>query len=182
MKEEWHDIEGYENSYQVSNLGRVRSCDRIVKYSTGGVRLLKSIIIKPQPNLGDYMQVNLYTNSIPIRITIHRFVAKYFVEGYDEGYEVNHLDGDKSNNRYDNLEWCSKADNIQHAFDTGLIPKMLGSSNPATKLTEEKVLEIDKLISEGVLQKDIAKLYNVCIKTVSNIKLRRNWKKVLTRK
>lgn len=180
MREVWKDIPNFEGCYQISNMGYIRSLDRFIEYSTGGVRLVGGVLLKPQKNTGGYYQNNLYKNMKHIRVTIHRLVAELFVDGRESDLEVNHIDGDKSNNKYTNLEWCTKSHNQQHKYDNNLIEKMWGSGNPAAKLIEADVLEIDRLLQEGLLQKDIANRFNVSVNTISNIKLRKCWKKVLT--
>ena len=102
MLEEWKDIVGYEGLYQVSNLGRVKS-------------LRKNKIRKPTANSRGYKQVDLWKSGKVTHTSIHRLVAFHFLEvpvNYKE-MEVNHKDEDKTNNRADNLEWCTRKYN-QH--------------------------------------------------------------------
>ena len=103
MEEIWKDIKGYEGRYQVSNLGRVRS----LKFNG---------LIRKQKHFGntDYLFVVLYKDKKYTRFTVHRLVAEHFVEGFKEGYVVNHKDENKQNNRADNLEWCTQRYNFMY--------------------------------------------------------------------
>ena len=106
MTEIWKDIEGYEG-YQVSNLGRVRSVDRTV--IRGGSKIKrKGMIRKLVPNNKGYLYVHIVNKPT---INVHRAVAKAFVPGYFDGAQVNHIDENKHNNRWDNLEWVTNKEN-----------------------------------------------------------------------
>lgn len=124
----WKDIKGYENIYQVSNLGNVRSLDRIDKYKN---RPLKGKLIKPYNNNG-YSIAKLWQNNKYKMLSIHRLVAIAFIDNIYKKPCVNHINGIKNDNRIDNLEWCTHKENIQHAFDTGLAVNkgMKGEKNP----------------------------------------------------
>lgn len=118
--EKWIDIQGFENKYQVSNLGRVRSVDRIVVRSDGKTLHKKGKILKNRINRDGYLSVILYDNNFKCNSKyVHRLVAQSFLKNGDKP-EVNHIDGDKSNNIVSNLEWCTRCENIQHADKTGL--------------------------------------------------------------
>lgn len=99
MEEIWRDIEGYEGLYQVSNLGKVRS----LRYKNRDE--VRELFLKPH-NRG-YLQVELYKDGKGKTFTVHRLVAKAFVEGYAENKVVNHIDENKQNNVSTNLEWCT---------------------------------------------------------------------------
>jgi hypothetical protein len=119
-KEIWRDIEGFEEMYQISNLGRVKSLKRISRrYSNGGVKFEQERILKTRTNTSGYEDVPLTKNGKCKRFSIHRLVAKAFLEPSDKP-EVNHKDGNKLNNNVSNLEWCTKAENIKHSFKMGL--------------------------------------------------------------
>jgi hypothetical protein len=111
-KEEWRDIKGYEGKYQVSNLGNVKS----LQYK----RLGKERILIPYISNRGYYTVALSMNSKKAVRTIHRLVAETFVENIEDLPMVNHIDGNKKNNRADNLEWCTQKHNIRHAWENGL--------------------------------------------------------------
>ena len=111
----WKDIQGYEGIYQVSSHGRVKS----LNYNKTGLEG----ILNPNNNGKGYLQVYLTKNKKSKKVLIHRLVAQAFLyKPIDKNY-VNHKDGNKSNNNVNNLEWCTRSENQQHAFDTGLINK-----------------------------------------------------------
>lgn len=113
--EEWRDVEGYEDDYEVSNLGRVRSRDMKVwngkTYHEKEGRILS-------PGLGGtgYYTVCLKGRSFKVA----RLVGKAFCEGYEEGFCINHINGIKTDDYANNLEWVSHGDNNKHAIRAGL--------------------------------------------------------------
>ena len=111
----WKDIKDYEGLYQVSNLGRVRSLPKVDRL--GRVHNGK---IKAQVNNGSgYLIVNLKHNGKQKMKTVHRLVAETFISNDDNLPEINHIDGNKVNNRVDNLEWCTRSENVKHAIKNG---------------------------------------------------------------
>ena len=107
MKEVWKDIECYEGLYQVSNLGNVRSLDRIVKRKGQGDLPLKGKEVKQYLGKTGYDVVTLCKDCKLKQHKVHRLVAKSFIENPDNLPQVNHIDENKRNNKVDNLEWCS---------------------------------------------------------------------------
>ena len=127
----WRDInfEDYGEYYQVSNYGNVRSKDRYVKANkNGGIKLLKGQPMKLTVNKAyrndaktGYTVVNLRKEGKNKVAVVHRLVALTFIPNDDTTKEfVNHIDGDKTNNTVENLEWVTTGENNQHAFNTGL--------------------------------------------------------------
>lgn len=112
----WRDICGYEGFYQVSNQGHIRSVDRVCN----GVRV-KGIAKNPSTNRDGYLFVNLRRNGKQRMLLVHRLVAQAFVDNKQRKPEINHIDGDKSNNNAKNLEWVTSMENIDHALNNGLI-------------------------------------------------------------
>ena len=114
-EELWKDIKGYEGYYQVSNFGRIRSIDRIVKDKTGKLVKKKGIILKQSPiNKQGYLRVNLRKNGEIKTVMVHRIVAKHFVTGYKYGLDVDHIDTNKKNNSSYNLRWVTKSENMMN--------------------------------------------------------------------
>lgn len=117
--EEWRPVVGFEESYEVSDEGNVRSKDRYVRCSRGektrpwkGKQLSKILAAK------GYYQVSLCVEGRISKVYVHRLVAEAF---YSERNEtVNHIDGDKTNNHKGNLEWVTYGENNSHAFRIGL--------------------------------------------------------------
>lgn len=113
--EKWKPIVGYENYYLVSNLGRIKS----IIDNHNNVRKTEKIL-KTNNNNSGYQYVSLYGDKHRkgVHFLVHRIVAEAFVDGYENGMEVNHKDGNKGNNRADNLEWVSHIDNHIHRVYT----------------------------------------------------------------
>lgn len=112
--EVWRDIDGYEEYYQVSNLGRIKSCSRTIKG-----RMLNEKIKKSSINCG-YEKILLYKDSKHCGFTVHFLVAKAFIKNLKNKPCVNHINGIKTDNRVENLEWVTYSENNKHAYDTGL--------------------------------------------------------------
>lgn len=105
MAEIWKSVPNYGNKYEVSNLGRVRN--------------EKGDILKPFATHGGYYMVALHENGIKTNVRLHRLVAQMFVPNPDCKPEVNHKNGIKSDNNATNLEWCSRSENMHHAYRNG---------------------------------------------------------------
>ena len=112
----WKDIPGWEGLYQASNFGRIRSVDR---YDRLG-RFHKGVIRQPGDNGKGYLVLPLKKDGRQTMTSVHRLVASTFLPNPNKLRDVNHIDGNKKNNRVDNLEWCSHRDNDLHAFKIGL--------------------------------------------------------------
>lgn len=110
--EEWRSIEGYENLYEISSLGRVRSLDRYVDNGKGGIMLLKGRVLKPGKDGGGYLLVILSKDGKPTAFIVHRLVYEAFYGKIPEGMQVNHIDENKSNNTIDNLNVMTSKENI----------------------------------------------------------------------
>lgn len=129
MEEIWKDIEGYVGFYQISNLGNVKSLERIV-IRNGIAQKRKERIMSKRKNDDGYYIAKLNLNKISKSISIHRLVAQAFIPNPLNLPEVNHKDCNRTNNCVNNLEWCTHTDNIQHSAKLGRYPKRFGSENP----------------------------------------------------
>lgn len=168
----WLPINGYEGLYEISNFGRIYSVPRIevnkgrhpypVKRSRKGGLL--------SPRKGRYINVTLWKDSKPKVFNLHRLVASHFIDNPHDFPEVNHLDEDRHNNKWNNLEWTDRSGNAKHSSY-----KTRGDKNGVSKLTEEQVLEIVKLLKVGMRQTDIAVLYGVSNHAIHRIKAGDNW-------
>lgn len=123
MQEEiWKDIEGFEGYYQVSNLGRIRSLDRVVVFVDGRSRLFQGIIKSQGYNCNTgYMSVNLARDSKTYPKDVHRLVAKAFIPNHNNLPCVDHINCNKTDNRAENLRWCTHLQNVHFAIDAGHI-------------------------------------------------------------
>lgn len=174
MKEEWKDIPGFDGAYQISNKGRVRSWKGVNQYSE---RRKRPKVLNQKMRNG-YLALDLYHNGRHNHLSVHRLVAKVFVANPKNKPEVNHKDGCKTHNISENLEWCTSSENQQHSFDNGL-QDCSGENNGHSKLTENDVIKIKKMLSEGVMtQKEIAKTVGISRVTITNINNRKTWRHV----
>lgn len=152
----WKNINKFED-YFISCKGDVLSLKGLKP------RLLKKL----NPSSG-YISYTLKNASSSVQILAHRLVAEAFIDNPGNKLCVNHKDGNKQNNHVSNLEWCTNAENSQHAFKTGL---------SKVKLNYNQVLEIRELLAEGGTRVSwLAKKYNVSRQTISDIKRNVSWK------
>ena len=112
----WKDIEGYENKYQISNLGNVKSLETW----TGDKYIRREKILKNMVYGNGYYYVCLSKNGKVKKYKVNRLVAQAFIPNPDNKPFTNHIDGDKLNNNVDNLEWCTQSENMKHASMIGL--------------------------------------------------------------
>lgn len=160
--EEWKEIEGYNGEYEVSNLGRVRSLDMIV-FGGRAYYEKKGRVLSPGLASGGYYSVSLKGKTYKVC----RLVAKAFCEGYKKGLVVNHINGIKTDDFSNNLEWVSSSENNKHALKTGL-------RDMSKILSKEEMIQIAFLAKSKIPHKEIHKKYPQVslgrIKGISRIK------------
>lgn len=182
----WKDIESHKGSYQVSNLGRIKSLPRKVKMTRYGKIFYKTIegCILRSKNEHGYYTVGLRN---PYSISkIHRLVCAAFHPNPDNKPFVNHKDLNKLNNHEENLEWVTGKENSRHARDHGHAGAAdSGEKNGRAKLTEEQVLEIRaKYIpgstkwNKGYSQSMLAREYGVTKTLIRYIIHRKLWSNI----
>lgn len=136
--EEWRNVVGYEDSYEVSNLGRIRSKDRIIQYSDGRIIHRRSFIKKPTYLQGSYPRVGLQVNGKLVMKFVHRIVAEAFIPNPNNYPIVNHKDEDKNNFTASNLEWCDYSYNTSYSnkgIDRRIGKEKVSNSRTILKLT-----------------------------------------------
>ena len=175
MQEIWLPIPGYEGFYEASCLGLIRSVSRFAQRSNGAKFKKHGRILAPQWANRRYASVSISVNGLIKTVPVHRLVARTFVPNPLCLSEVNHIDGQRSNNAASNLEWVSRAQNNDHAIKTGLKPPVLGSRHGMAKLSEDQVIEIRKLRSSGVKGVDVARIFNITPQAVSEIHRKKYW-------
>lgn len=159
------NVVGFEGLYKVSNKGRLFS-------------LLTFMFMNPNKSDKGYYKVGLRKNNKSHTKILHRLIAKAFIANPENKKEVNHIDGDKSNNCIDNLEWCTPSENMQHAFDAGLI-KLKSENSHFASLNNKQVLDIRNAYRLGVFsQAEIARAYDVSSTCIYAIVNRISWKKL----
>ncbi len=152
-------------TYLVSNLGRVKSLPR---KHVRNERILKT----PSDHYG-YPVVNINK----IKYKVHRLVAKVFLGDFSENMIVNHIDGDKSNNRVDNLEWTTYSGNIAHAYAKELNKGPKGSKNRHAKLSATQVRNIrNRYEFRKITMKMLAEEYDVTVSTIKYILYNKTWR------
>lgn len=127
--EQWKDIVGFEGIYQISSLGRIKSLP-------GKDKSVRREKILKQKNKKGYFEVILWKNSKYSSFRVHRLVATHFINNHDNKPEVNHIDGDRGNNRVENLQWCTSKENSYHS------KHILGNSKV---ISSKKILELFKI-------------------------------------
>lgn len=179
MEEVWENIVGYEGFYQVSNLGRVKSLERIAR-NRHGYRPIRERILRTSDK-GDYPIVGLHSSNGGVTFPVHRLVAQAFIPNPENKPCVNHIDGSRNNNIVSNLEWCTYSENNQHAFDLGLSSK--GSSHCRAKLSDEQVLQISSLLDDQKhTQVEISRMFNVIPQIIYDIRSGNTWSHLTNRK
>ena len=179
MEEIWKTINGFNGFYQVSNLGTVRSIDRKI-YNKGcrAWQNARGCVLKPNYDKGGYTYVGLHDNESgkTKSFKIHRLVAFAFIEGFEDGLEVNHKNGIRDDNRVVNLEWITRSGNILDKYKRGYRP--VGEKNNSAKLKNEYIPIITSLYDSGVSQNKLAKAFNVSQGTISHVIQRKHYGEV----
>lgn len=168
--EEWRPVVGYEDAYEVSNLGRIRR-------AIGGTATHAGKVLSWSGTAGQrYTQVGLCHNGTVAHVKIHKLVAEAFCDRGDGQTEINHKDGDRKNNRADNLEWCTRQDNVKHALAHDLV--IFGERSKQAKLTEKDASEIARLIAyTDTTYASIAKTYGVSESTIRTLARKQSWRR-----
>jgi len=128
MDEKWVPVRGYDELYMVSNLGKVKSLDRIVP-KWDGVRSVKGRLLAGNRWSG-YPRVALSKNGVTRYYSVHRLVASAFIPNPENLPEINHKDESRDNNRADNLEWCDRKYNVNY----GTCPERIGRHSGESRL------------------------------------------------
>jgi hypothetical protein len=146
----------FANGYEVSNTGNVRSIDRVIKTAKYPMNL-KGKMLKPAIDKKGYKRVAIMVDGKLITLKVHRIVAKAFIDNVNDKPQVNHIDGIKTNNHVSNLEWMNNSENIQHAFDNGLMKAKRLHESHRSKQTKEGIERMCFLRSLGMSYQSIAK-------------------------
>lgn len=180
----WRPVLGYEGVYEVSDRGRVRRCDGY----HGSKRHLK-----PAPNRSGYLNVNLSRYCKGRTFFVHRLVCEAFLGVRPDGMTINHKNGQKTDNRLENLEYMTHANNMRHAMvvinsmlptrargkDNGSIAKperlVRGSDVATAKLNAKVVRQIRAMLAGGMKQRDIASAVGISQTQIWRVKAGLSW-------
>ena len=147
MKEIWKDVFGYEGTYQVSNLGNIKTFNW---KNTG-----KERVMRPAVDGSGYLRTMLAKDGVNKTVKIHRLIAETFIDNPENKAEVNHIDGNKTNNRVDNLEWSTRAENINHAIKNGLFAGCLKAIEKSNTKLMKPIIAIDIHTGQSIYFKSI---------------------------
>lgn len=167
-------IENYEN-YSATSDGKIFSTGRVAGRSGKGFST-KVNELKQSLNATGYHMVTMYNSTEQRTRYVHRLVAAAYLPNPDNLPQVNHIDGNKSNNSITNLEWCTIQHNNQHALATGLRVAAKGEDNSMAKLSEAEAIEIIHYLLEGLSNIEIASIYELHDRYVSLIRGKKRWK------
>ena len=161
---------------EVSNLGRVRTLDRVApsRRHKQESQLRAGKILSPWVSKVGYLTVSIKEGGKRPKYTVHRLVASAFCDGFEPGLSVNHIDGDKLNNHASNLEWVTLERNTGMTWETG----QSTAEAHAQKLTIASVSDIKSRIRDGEPCAAIAKRYGVSDTMIYSIRSGRRWKSV----
>jgi hypothetical protein len=173
--ETWVPIPGFDDAYEVSNRGRVRSLDRVRRCGCGQ-RLWRGCILRPIIDRDGYEQVGLSYAGRTATRKVHRLTAQGFIPNPDSLPEVNHLDLDRRNNAVSNLEWTTRIDNHLHSLAHG---RHHAATNPnkVRKLTPASVADIRLRAAGGEAQRVIAADFGVSRGTVRSVVIGKSWRR-----
>lgn len=156
--------------YAASKCGQIISYHRLAPFS-----------LKASRHSSGYAQVNLKVDGGYRTFLVHRLVMAAWIGPCPDGAVTNHINGIKTDNRLENLEYCSQSENMAHSFRTGLSPKpptRRGENAPKAKLTPEQVVELRKEAEQGCQLKHLAAKYGITTPTASKVVLRQTWRHV----
>ena len=173
----WKNIKGYEGLYQISNMTRIKSLRRTSLWGIQKITLPERIL-KTGTNEHGYLVAYLNTDGRKKNFLVHRLLADAFLPKVIDKNFLNHKNGNKLDNRLENLEWCTISENAIHAYKTGLKLPIRGERHKLAKLSDKKVLEMRKLRELGATQVELSKMYNVSRRAVRNVLSYLSWKHI----
>ena len=158
-------IKGFEKQYEVSNIGNIRSIDRVVKhYIEGFTRKYKGTAKNTRLSADGYLRCNLKNDGKRFDFRVHRLVAEAFILNEDNKPVINHKNGIKTDNRVENLEWCTISENVLHATKNRLIK---------TKLNDSEALDI---FNSTLSTRKIGEIYGISSSIAWRIKNKKAYK------
>ena len=170
MQERWKSVQGYEGLYEVSDLGRVRSLKRATT---------RGIVLKLKESKRGYVVVCLCKGNKRSTISVHRLVASAFIPNPYGKREVNHIDGNRSNNNASNLEWVTRSENERHAYQVlGKEPSRPWAGKPRKFARVFSDADVIAIRSDKRPSRQVAAGYGVSKTTILNIRKRKIYTEV----
>lgn len=165
----WKPIVGWEQSYEVSNLGRVKGIRIIGAWKEPRIKRLG-------PRENEYLTVSLYYSGTCKTYLVHSLVAEAFIGPRPEGLQVNHIDANKTNNHYTNLEYVTPQGNILHAYALGLCDRITRPEATNIKLSKGEITKIMDLHKYGISSRKVASTFGVSHTCILQIWRGNSWK------
>lgn len=174
---EWVAVPGYEY-IEVTRQCRIRTKGHTVirksRWGTESAFVFQPREVKPHVSDNGYKRTHVQRNGRRSPAYVHRLIALTFVNGFEPGFHVNHINGEKLDNRPENLEWVPIEANIRHAWRTGLCDSR-GEKAGASKLTAKQVRAIRRALSRGVNTNTLAVISGMSPGCINDIKDGRSW-------
>lgn len=163
----YKDIPGYEGFYQAGYNGTIRSVTKRVRQCSGRKPQLKiGKILSPAKDRIGYMNCALSKENILRSFKVHRLVALTWVPNPNGYTEVNHIDGNKENNSASNLEWCTRSQNIRHAYSSGLITGLTRDNHGKSVVMSNDIPNIISYRKSGIKVSTIAGWYGCSVDVI----------------
>lgn len=177
MQEIWRNVRGFETHYEVSIYGRVRSKTRVIK-DCKSTRVLKSKVLSPGVQSNNYLGVWLYKDNNRISRLVHHLVAEAFIGTRPDNTDVDHINGDRTDNSLFNLRYLSVLKNrgANSRHKNAIRPNKKGKD---IKLTQEIVLDLREAYANGENMADKARVLGVSASTVHSAVKGRSWQSVM---
>ncbi len=173
----WKDIIGYEELYQISNLGRVKSLNRVIIKQSGKRHSVKTKLLSISINSVGYYCANLWKDNKGYSQPIHILLGRHFIDNPNNYPYVLHRDDIKTNIKLDNLYWGTNSDNVKDSINNG--NRGIAENHCSAKLTNEQVKEIRILLNDDkISQVEIALKFNVSKTIIQDIKQNKTYKDV----
>ena len=178
-EEIWVDVKDFEGLYQVSNLGRIKSLCKTVERRGYGKLTFPEKILAPHVDKVGYPRMMFYRKGSIVRQSIHRVVAMSFIPNPEGKPQVNHINSIRTDNRVENLEWCTALENMRHCFKNNRHPAIKGENVVTAKLNDESVRYIRMKVNEGVTKTELAEKFKVSRASIRLVVNRINWAHVI---
>jgi hypothetical protein len=176
--DEWRDVPGVPY-FQVTQDGRVLAKGftnetAVNRWGNLCPRTYKDRFLSPALGENGYLRVAALRLKNRPRFYVHRLIALAWVDGYQEGFHVNHINGVKTDNRAENLEWVTSSANVKHAWETGLC-EAFGENNGQSKLSAEQVIAIREASGYGVPDAVLARIVEFSNSGIAKIVNNQTW-------